>query len=172
MQALLRVVKEYCIPLVGTGLCVIGVVLNCVLSHSARGWTAGHFVETAHYSVAPLHLESAALSGRGTLVVAIKYGCSHCERDMPFYKMLVTREQKKTIHSHVVFVAPDTTNEMREMIGPAVGGDHLVSDVPLSWLGVSGTPTLLFVDPNGMVTKVWVGEVSTRFQSDVLSELR
>jgi hypothetical protein len=86
--------------------------------------------------------------------------------------MLVSREDNGGIRSHVVFVAPDNSGEMREMVGPGIGDDRLVPGIALGGLGISGTPTLLIVDASGTVIKAWVGELSNKSQAQVISELQ
>jgi thioredoxin-related protein len=60
----------------------------------------------------------------------------------------------------------------REMVGAGIGPDRLVADIPLAKLGVTGTPTLLFIDRTGKIVKAWVGEVPSEYQRDVIAELR
>lgn len=48
--------------------------------------------------------------------------------------------------------------------------DKVVSGA-LDGIGVSGTPTLLLVDENGMVTDAWIGRLDKEKENDVIAKL-
>ena len=47
-----------------------------------------------------------------------------------------------------------------------------VRQVSLGSMGLSGTPTLILVDGDGVVSDVWVGALTTDKESEVISQLR
>jgi hypothetical protein len=46
-----------------------------------------------------------------------------------------------------------------------------VRQIPLNVVGVAGTPTLILVDKEGTVKKVWMGKLPESAQSEVISQL-
>jgi hypothetical protein len=170
MRRLLRVAVDYWQIPVATVLCASGIILNNWLSPSNNIGTAG-FAAVDTFSPAPLHLESRS-GERPSVVIAIQYGCIHCERSMPFFRRLLSLEESHGIPGHVVFVAPDEKETIREMVGSGIRDDHLASEVPLSELGITGTPTLLAVDRDGRVSHAWIGEITGASENAVLKALQ
>jgi hypothetical protein len=100
------------------------------------------------------------------MVAVIRYGCVHCENSMPFYRRLVGLEGKQRAVIPLVFVAPDPAEDLRELVDTRVGTDHLIPAVPIAQLGVTGTPTLLFV-MGGHIARAWVGELTEAEQDEI-----
>jgi hypothetical protein len=154
------------------GLCVLGVCVDGRLSRIVAKPKAGYSAQTGNYSVARLRSGSSAVEDRMTLFVLIRNGCGHCENSVPFYRNLVRLERQNAIRAHIVFVSPNSKEEMGEMVGTDVEHDRLIPDVELRTLGVTGTPTLLFADQNGNVVKACIGEVSSQAERGIVDELQ
>ena len=104
------------------------------------------------------------------LVLVLSTQCHFCSESAPFYQELVSAAHRK--QTPVVAILPQTTAESRLFL------EHLGLDIPdvrqmpLSSIGVGGTPTVLVIDGKGTVLKVWVGKLPANDQADVLAQLQ
>jgi hypothetical protein len=105
-----------------------------------------------------------------TVVLAVRSNCHFCTESLPFYEQLLEKLSNNGL-THVVAVAPDS---------PAVTASYLsdhgvrvasVKQYSFSKLKIDGTPTLLIVNPQGKVDKVWVGKLNPSGECDVLRNL-
>jgi hypothetical protein len=109
-------------------------------------------------------------SHRRSLVLALSPGCHFCTESAPFYRRLA-REALAAGSVHLVCLFSDHVK----------GGPRYLRDLELPFddvrsasfetLGVAGTPTLLLVDGNGIVSRVWVGKLSPAGEADVLRQI-
>ncbi len=103
-----------------------------------------------------------------TVVIALRQDCPYCEASAPFYKELLSAGTAKgTIHFIVALPLGNDTNYPAKL-GLAITDIRLVE---FSALHLSATPTLVALDRDGRVTNVWVGELSSKGQSEVLRTL-
>jgi thioredoxin-related protein len=104
-----------------------------------------------------------------TLVIAISTTCHFCKESEPFYRRL-QQEVGKGIKT--VAVLPQPVNEAEQHLSGA--GLHVdqVKQAELSNIGVRGTPTMLLVNSNGVVTRVWTGRLAPEQQEQALSVLK
>lgn len=66
---------------------------------------------------------------------------------------------------------PQSVREIEEYLASAgIAVDTILSLEPNS-VGVSGTPTLFLVNKSGRIEKVWVGQLSTTEEQEVLRTL-
>ena len=73
--------------------------------------------------------------------------------------------------AQLVALLPQTVGEGRaylEQLGVFVAD---VKQISLAKLGLSGTPTLILVDGNGIVTEVWVGALAPSKENEVIHRL-
>ena len=113
--------------------------------------------------------EDWAAHGR-TLVIALQTGCRFCAESAPFYRRLAAAVQQSG-KTHLVAALPQE---------PSVGKDYLrtmgipiedVRQTGLAAMKVPGTPTLMLVNGEGIVTSVWVGQLSVAEEAEVLAAL-
>lgn len=154
-------------------LLVCGFAMAIDLFHarmtaSARENTA---TEPGAFKVTNLSGHQILAHNDAALVAVVQYGCVHCERSLPFYKRLADLERRGQTKVPLVFVAPNTTDELRETVGPSIAADHLIPLVNINDMGVSGTPTLLLVERMHVV-RAWVGELTDRQKANVTSYVR
>ncbi|HYG11706.1 MAG TPA: rhodanese-like domain-containing protein [Pyrinomonadaceae bacterium] len=106
-----------------------------------------------------------------TLLVAVRKGCAYCSRSGRFYRKLADG-LKGRADARMVVVYPDETSQgeayLREI------GLTLIESKreKLAPLGIKLVPTLALVDRNGIVSKVWVGELSPKKESEVMAALQ
>jgi hypothetical protein len=103
-----------------------------------------------------------------TLVLAISNQCHFCSESAPFYQRLAKEHGK----ARLVAVLPQSVEQGKEYLtGLNVTVDE-IRQAPLISIGVSGTPTLILVDKNGVATNSWVGKLTPAREDDVLGSLR
>jgi hypothetical protein len=105
-----------------------------------------------------------------TLLLVLQKGCHFCSESAPFYQRLV-RETSE--HSGVQLIAalPQDVNEGKQYLNDLGVQVNEVKQASLSSLGIMGTPTILLVDKNGVITDSWIGKLAPDGESSVLSHL-
>ena len=107
-------------------------------------------------------------AGSQTLIMALRSDCRYCNESKPFYRRLVDRD------------APDLQIVVAAPTGDTGIGDYLTSGaiepdavlfVELGVLPVSGTPTLLLVGSDGLVTHSWIGLLDAKREAELLRVL-
>lgn len=104
------------------------------------------------------------------LVLAFSTTCRFCLESTSFYKQL-TEKVKGQASIKMIAVTPQPTDEVKELFAKQ---NILVEDViqtRLSDVSINGTPTLLLIDKNGVVQKVWVGRLSPESEAEVMAAL-
>ncbi len=106
-----------------------------------------------------------------TLVLALRSGCHFCEASMPFYRKLAQLEQSNQIGVHLIAVFPDDPAAVHKVVEI----QQLTLEVlPLFELGqvkVQATPTLMLVDEQGRVSKVWMGQLPAAEEAEVIAAI-
>ena len=105
-----------------------------------------------------------------TLVMALSTGCHFCSESGDFYRRLsglvATRPRTR-----LIAVLPDPVEDSQRYLDQMGVKVTAVRSVPLSRLRVSGTPTLILADKSGVVSRVWVGKLSTTQEQEVIDRL-
>jgi len=104
-----------------------------------------------------------------TLVLALKNGCRFCEESIPFYRKLAEMEKSNQIDAHLIAVFPDDPTAVRQLVETQRLAVEAFPGIELSQVNVDGAPTLILVDRQGRVSKVWIGELDAAGQADVNS---
>lgn len=109
-------------------------------------------------------------SNRNVLVVMMK-GCRFCEESMDFYKSLINERQGTG--NNVIAVFPPGSSEIGAYLRNFGLTEIEVKYADLSGMEeVDGTPTIIVTDPNGKITKSWVGKLSPEKEREVKSFLQ
>ncbi|HEU5235329.1 MAG TPA: hypothetical protein VFU50_20905 [Terriglobales bacterium] len=104
-----------------------------------------------------------------TLILGMQTTCHFCTDSAPFFKRLSAAASGNV---KLVAVLPQTVNDSRAYLTKlGVHVDDVVQE-QLSTVGISGTPTLLLVDKNGVVKNVWVGKLPPEREAEVLSVIQ
>jgi hypothetical protein len=106
-----------------------------------------------------------------TLVLALKDGCRFCEESIPFYRRLAALEKSNEIDAHLIAVFPDDLAAVRQLLEKQRLAVEAFPDIELNRMKVEGTPTLILVDREGRVSKVWIGELALAGQDDVATAI-
>ncbi len=107
-----------------------------------------------------------------SLLLVLRKGCHFCEESMPFYRTLYDLEKNNRLGAKMVAVFPDRTKEVDDFLHAQNFSILGISQINVSSLKVSGTPTLILVDQNGRVEKTWVGKLDSAGEGSVIAVLR
>ncbi len=96
-----------------------------------------------------------------SLVFFLKKDCAFCTSSAPFYRQLLEEASKRNVKS--LAILPDSDQDSRDYIS------YLKLPIDIAQTGASlepykiiGTPTVLFVDRQGIVRNVWFGAARER----------
>jgi len=95
-----------------------------------------------------------------SLVFFLKKDCAYCTSSAPFYRQLIEDASKRNVKS--VAVLPNSADEARKYLQYLELPIENIQTGPLSSYKISGTPTVLFVDSQGIVMSVWFGAQTER----------
>jgi hypothetical protein len=103
-------------------------------------------------------------------LLALQKGCHFCSESAAFYQRLV-RETAGRGNIHLIAVLPQTPDEGRKYLDELGVAIAEVKQAQLDSISVRGTPTLILVDNQGLVTTSWVGKLNADGEADVLRRL-
>jgi hypothetical protein len=103
-----------------------------------------------------------------TLVLAVSSTCHFCTESGVFYQQLV-RNQGKT---RLVAVLPQSVKEGKRYFETLGVGIDEIRQSSLSAINVTGTPTLMLVNSDGVVVESWVGKLRAEQEAEVLNKAR
>lgn len=108
-----------------------------------------------------------------TLVLALRYGCVHCEHNMPFYKELQSQVQQSDAKTSLLSVFPDDAFiAQHDLDSHSLKDMPFLANVNFATLHVPGTPTLFLVNNKGTILQSWIGELSPREQDEVMKAVQ
>ncbi len=90
---------------------------------------------------------------------------------MPFYRKLAELEQSNQIGVHLIAVFPDDPAVVRQVVETQQLTIEVVPGFELGQVKVQGTPTLMLVDEQGRVSKVWMGELPVAEEAEVIAAI-
>jgi hypothetical protein len=107
-----------------------------------------------------------------TLVLALSKYCHFCQESVGFYQKITALKNSSPQGLRLVAVMPEKQEEAGSYLKEhGIGVDEVVS-MPVSKIGVSGTPTLLLLDGQGKVEELWIGKLSDSEESEALARLK
>ena len=111
-----------------------------------------------------------AANGR-TLVLVLATDCRYCEKSLPFYQKLSRETESRSDFKLVAVFPQDTAAAAQYLRMHEITAHQIVQAHPPS-LGVGGTPTLLLVDQNGIISETWFGQLLADQEQAVFARLR
>lgn len=91
-----------------------------------------------------------------TLVFFLKKDCPYCTSSAALYRQLIEDAGKRRVKC--VAVLPNSAEEARRYIQYLeLPIENLQTGLPLAPYKISGTPTVLFVDHEGIIRSAWIG---------------
>ncbi len=103
-----------------------------------------------------------------SLVLVLSNHCHFCTESAPFYRRLATQAPKTL---RLIAVLPQSVQEGQDYLRTLELPVTEVRQANPASLKVRGTPTLILVDQQGLVTKVWRGKLSTEREAEVIASL-
>lgn len=104
-----------------------------------------------------------------TLVIYLSTTCKYCKESIPFYQRLVKENADKSVKLIAVFSQPE--KEAKEYLKANSIGITDVQNASLASVGVRGTPSILLVNGEGVVSEYWRGRLQADKESEVLAKL-
>jgi hypothetical protein len=101
------------------------------------------------------------------IVLVLSTTCHFCKESSGFYRKLVEDCRN---HARTVAFFPQTPQEAQAYLKAEDVQVDEVKHANFQSLQIGGTPTLLLVDSNGVVQKVWLGKLTEAKEQEVLDQ--
>lgn len=110
-----------------------------------------------------------------TLVMVVRHDCRYCAESLPFYRTLSqSLSDNNPVGSQLVIVTVDDLETAKQYVRDNQLNISAIVPVPparRSELRVPGTPTLMLVDRDGRIQRMWVGTLDPTRQKEVTAAL-
>jgi peroxiredoxin len=104
-----------------------------------------------------------------TLVMYVRSNCEFCTASMAFYNRMT---KGKSEGARVVVVGPEPEEQLRRYVAEhGLIADQVIS-VQRGVLRFAGTPTLVLLDRDGRIRRVWQGQLAVAQEKEVEESLR
>lgn len=103
-----------------------------------------------------------------SVLLQLSSTCDFCNESIPFYKQLMAARQAQAVRVPVIVVSGDAVAVMRKHLEDEQLMVDKVLHSRLESLGMV-TPTIYIVDSKGFVKRVFVGELDSSGQKELLS---
>jgi hypothetical protein len=107
---------------------------------------------------------------RDNLVLALSTKCHFCTESAPFYQRLV-KETEGDMSPRLVGLFPEQTNNGDQYLHRVGVNLPEIRQSSFEKLGIMGTPTLLLINQDGIVQRVWVGKLTPEKETEVLNQI-
>jgi len=105
---------------------------------------------------------------RRTLMLALSQSCHSCSESASFYQRLVELAEGRS-DIQLIAVLPQAANEAKKYLSELGVAIKDVRQAQLRSIQVKGTPTLLLIDQQGVVTNAWTGKLPPDKEAEVLN---
>ena len=163
--------------LINVAIIVVAILLSVVLvknsiltRRNARARLAPVAKEVAPGDKVPL-AGVEWVKNSHTLLLVLQKGCHFCTESAPFYQRLV-KETSRRNDVRLIALLPQQVAESKHYLDEIGVSIAEVMQVAPGQVNVDGTPTLILVNSNGVVTDVWAGKLPSEAESQVLSKLQ
>lgn len=106
-----------------------------------------------------------------TVVLAISSKCAYCTASMPFYRSLAKAAGESRRPLRVIAVSRESSSTLDAYVKENSLPVWASYSEPRGFRKIRATPTLLLVDPTGVVKQAWVGQLSESEKAEVLKRL-
>lgn len=104
-----------------------------------------------------------------TLLLALSTTCHYCSESAAFYQQI---SKERNSNTRIIAVLPQPVDESKDYLNKHGVPVDDIKQIGLDSIGVSGTPTLIRVDNDGIVRNTWIGKLPKAEEAKVLSQLR
>jgi thioredoxin-related protein len=153
----LELLSNVAIVIVALLLAVVLVKRYLLAPAEPREVTAGDRISIANVDFS---------KSKQTLLIALSPGCHFCKDSSPFYQRIASNTSGRD-DLQVIAVLPQSSDEGRKYLDEL--GVHVgdVEQADFRAIQVRGTPTLVLVDDNGLVTDAWLGKLPANQEAEV-----
>jgi len=106
--------------------------------------------------------------GGATIILATSATCQYCKESQAFHQALIAKAHEL---GRKVLVLTSRTGEAPPETALALGPDDGTLHLDLTSIGVSGTPSVIALDPAARVVGLWVGKMNSAQEKTVLARL-
>jgi thiol-disulfide isomerase/thioredoxin len=111
-------------------------------------------------------------SAQATLVLALSTHCGFCQDSLPFYQKLAAFKNSSPARVRLATVMSEPKEEIEAYVKKNGIAADAVFSMPISQIGVKGTPTLLLLDGQNKLIESWIGKLDSQGESDVIAHLQ
>ncbi|HYP42842.1 MAG TPA: rhodanese-like domain-containing protein [Candidatus Nitrosocosmicus sp.] len=104
-----------------------------------------------------------------TIILAVKRDCSYCTASAAYFRQLKAEADKQNITIEVV--SSDSKEDSESYLAELNLPIQRIHQISLNKNGFIGTPTLLFINHNGIVRDMWVGGLNAQSVEFVMKKL-
>lgn len=110
--------------------------------------------------------------GERLLILGIQTQCGYCIASLDFYRKLILANESLGRPFRIVALIPGNIEESRRWVQENKLSIVDISSVTLSEIGIDGTPTIVLVDQESIVSRVWIGRLTPTKEIEVLAALK
>lgn len=109
------------------------------------------------------------ITGRPALVLALNTNCHFCAESLPFYRRLRDVGQDATAPP-IIMIFPNSRPEVQAFLkdfdsaSPSAFAEQDFTD-----FGISGTPTVVWLDAKGVIRRMWIGKLSADEEREIMN---
>lgn len=103
------------------------------------------------------------------IVLVLQKGCRFCTASAEFYKKLI--QVCKSSGVNVIAVLPQDRGDAEDYLQSLGISGIEIRQAELSTMEIGGTPTLLITNSKGEISNVWVGQLESDRELEVLNHL-
>ena len=106
------------------------------------------------------------------MVLALSTHCGFCQDSVPFYQKLAAFKNSSPARVRLATVMSEPKEEIEAYLKKQGIASDAVFSMPVSQIGVKGTPTLLLLDGQKKLIESWVGKLNSQEESEVIAHLQ
>jgi hypothetical protein len=107
------------------------------------------------------------IHNKETIVLALSAQCHYCQSSLPFYRKLLSGRKVLAGTVDAIAVFPQPTSVAEDFLGKGSIRTRVVS-MPLTRLGTPYTPTVLQIDERQHVKHIWVGQLTSVDEREII----
>jgi thioredoxin-related protein len=111
-------------------------------------------------------------TAQATLVLALSTNCGFCQNSVPVYQKLAVFKNSSPARVRLATVMSEPKEEIEAYLKKHGIAADAVFSMPVSQIGVKGTPTLLLLDGQNKLIESWVGQLNSQEESEVIAHLQ
>jgi len=111
-------------------------------------------------------------SAPATLVLALSTHCDFCQASLPFYQKLAAFKNSSPARVRLATVMSEPKEEIEAYLKKHSIAVDAAFSMPMSQIGVKGTPSLLLLDGQDKLIESWIGQLNSQEESEVIAHLQ